>query len=214
MKDIHLAGVALALFAAVCSLPLGEAGASAQSRGTAAQPQKASLPRVTIVTELGEIVVELEPEKAPITVTNFLRYMDAAYFDGGRVHRTVKLNPDNQPSNNVKIEVIQAGPRPGVELFPPIVLERTSKTGLRHKDGVISMGRTDPDTARGDFFICVGDQPSLDFGGARNPDRQGFAAFGRVVSGMDVVRKIHQSPVEAQRLNPPVRILYVRRRAL
>jgi peptidyl-prolyl cis-trans isomerase A (cyclophilin A) len=201
------------MFAAVCSLPLGEGGASAHSRGTAAQPQKAPLPRATIVTELGEIVVEFEPEKAPITVTNFLRYMDAAYFDGGRFHRTVKLNPDNQPSNTVKIEVIQAGPRPGVELFPPIALERTSRTGLLHKDGVISMGRTDPDSARGDFFICVGDQPSLDFGGARNPDGQGFGAFGRVVSGMDVVRKIHQSPVEAQRLSPPVRILSVRRRA-
>ncbi len=198
----------VALWAAAVALP----------RQTTAPPQKAAaarapLPRVTIATDLGEIVVELEPERAPVTVANFWRYMDAAYYDGGRFHRTVTLNPDNQPNNKVKIEVIQAGPRPGVELFPPLALERTSQTGLRHADGAISMGRTDPDTARGDFFICVGRQPELDFGGARNPDGQGFAAFGRVVRGMDVVRRIHLAPVEAQRLTPPVKIHSIRRRS-
>jgi peptidyl-prolyl cis-trans isomerase A (cyclophilin A) len=177
--------------------------------------------RLAIVTELGTIEVDLEPAKAPITVANFLRYMDAAYYDGGRFHRTVKHNPDNQPNNTVKIEVIQAGPKVDASVppaerkspFPPITLERTSVSGILHKDGVISMTRLGPDTATGDFFICVGDQPELDFAGKRNPDGQGFAAFGRVVKGMDVVRKIHQAPVEAQRLTPPVKIISIRRRA-
>lgn len=178
--------------------------------------------KVTIVieTEAGAIEVELDAKRAPGTVVNFLRYVDGGHYNGGRFHRTVKLNPDNQPQNTVKIEVIQAGPRVDEsvpadqrkEIFPPIALERTNKTGILHKDGVISMARLGPDTATGDFFICVGDQPELDFGGKRNPDGQGFAAFGRVVRGMDVVRKIHQSPVEGQRLTPPVRIVRVTRK--
>ncbi len=148
-----------------------------------------------------------------MTVANFLRYVDAGHYTGGVFHRTVKLNPDNQPNNTVKIEVIQAGPSPEQkELFPAIPLERTSKTGLRHVDGAVSMARAEPDSAQGDFSICIGPQPELDFGGKRNPDGQGFAAFGRVVGGMDVVRKIHQSPVEAQRLTPPVKILRIRRK--
>ena len=103
--------------------------------------------------------------------------------------------------------------------FPPIALERTSVTGLLHKDGAISMARGMPDSATSGWFICINDQPSLDFGGARNPDGQGFAAFGRVVSGMDVVRKIQQAPssadrktnTEAQRLTPPIKIIKVAR---
>ena len=174
--------------------------------------QESGRVRAVIETELGEIEVELDAERAPVTVANFLRYVDAGYYTGGVFHRTVKLQPDNQPNNTVKIEVIQAGPNPGrKELFPAISLERTSKTDLRHVDGAISMARLAPDTAQGDFFICIGDQPDLDFAGKRNPDGQGFAAFGRVVRGMEVVRKIHQSPVEAQRLTPPVKILRVRR---
>ena len=95
---------------------------------------------------------------------------------------------------------------------PAIALERTTVTGLAHVDGAISMARSGPDTATSSFFICIGDQPSLDFGGARNPDGQGFAAFGRVVAGMDVVRAIQVEPVDAQRLDPPVRIVRVSRR--
>lgn len=175
---------------------------------------------VAIVTDGGTVDVELDGKRAPLTVANFLRYMDAGYYDGGRFHRTVTVNPDNQPRNAVKIEVIQAGPRVNESIlaaerkgpFPPIPLERTSVTGILHKDGVISMARLGPDTATGDFFICVGDQPELDFGGRRNPDGQGFAAFGRVVKGMDVVKKIHLSPVEAQRLAPPVKIVSIRRK--
>jgi peptidyl-prolyl cis-trans isomerase A (cyclophilin A) len=160
--------------------------------------------RVQLRTELGDIEIELSP-KAPKTVANFLRYVDGGYYDGGRFHRTV--TPGNQPGNTVKIEVIQAGVRPELaKELPPIALERTKDTGLSHKDGTISMARDGPDTATGDFFLCVGDQPELDFGGKRNPDGQGFAAFGRVVKGMDVVKKIQLAPAAGQTLTPPVRI--------
>lgn len=175
-------------------------------------PQETGRIRAVIETELGAIEVELDAARAPVTVANFLRYVDEGYYTGGVFHRTVKRNPDNQPSNSVKIEVIQAGPNPErKQLLPAIPLERTSKTGLRHVEGAISMARLEPDSAQGDFFLCIGDQPELDFGGKRNPDGQGFAAFGRVVRGMDVVRTIHQAPAEAQRLTPPVRILRIRR---
>ena len=161
---------------------------------------------VRIDTSLGPIVVALDEQHAPTTVANFLRYVDAGKYKGGEFHRTVKLNPDNQPNNTVKIEVIQAGPAPGQLPFPPVPLERTSVTGLKHGDGAISMARGAPDSAAGDFFICIGPQPELDFGGKRNPDGQGFAAFGHVMSGMEVVRKIQQSPAQEQKLTPPVTI--------
>jgi peptidyl-prolyl cis-trans isomerase A (cyclophilin A) len=167
---------------------------------------------VLIETELGSIEVELYAKQAPATVANFLRYVDAGQYVGGRFHRTVK--PDNQPNNNVKIEVIQAGVNPdkAQEGFAAIALERTSQTGLKHIDGAISMARLGPDTATSDFFICVGAQPELDFGGRRNPDGQGFAAFGRVTKGMEIVRKIQMAAAEEQRLTPPIRILSVKRK--
>lgn len=168
------------------------------------------LPRVVIETSLGEIEVALEATKAPQTTANFLRYVAAKKYDGGRFHRTVRM--DNQPQSPVKIEVIQAGPAPGTAEFAPIALERTSVTGLKHLDGVISMARSQPDTATADFFFCVGDQPSLDFGGKRNPDGQGFAAFGHVVRGADVVRRIHRRPVVQQKLAPPVSIIRLYRK--
>jgi peptidyl-prolyl cis-trans isomerase A (cyclophilin A) len=167
--------------------------------------------RVLIRTEKGDVEVELDAARAPATVANFLRYVDGKFYDGGRFHRTV--TPDNQPQNKVKIEVIQAGinPKQEKEEFPPIKLERTRDTKLAHKNGTISMARAGPDTATSDFFICIGDQPELDFGGKRNPDGQGFAAFGRVVKGMDVVRTIQMAPADGQVLSPPVRILSVTR---
>ena len=114
----------------------------------------------------------------------------------------------------MKIEVIQAGINPDKEKdeFKPIKLERTKDTGLKHKDGTISMARDGPDTATSDFFICIGDQPELDFGGKRNPDGQGFAAFGQVVKGMDVVKKIQKSTAEKQMLKPPVKIIKIVRK--
>jgi len=99
----------------------------------------------------------------------------------------------------------------GRDRFPAIPLERTSDTGLHHVNGTVSMARVGPDTGTYEFFICVGDQPALDFGGARNPDGQGFAAFGQVVRGLDVVRQIQQAPADGQTLRPPVGILSARR---
>src|SRR5271168_1772037 len=123
--------------------------------------------RVRIDTTLGVIVVSLDEKSAPNTVANFLRYVDAGQYNGGRFHRTVKVAPDNQPANSVKIEVIQGGPAVGQPALPPIALERTSVTGLKHIEGAISMARGGPDTATGDFFICIGAQPELDYGGKR-----------------------------------------------
>jgi peptidyl-prolyl cis-trans isomerase A (cyclophilin A) len=164
--------------------------------------------RVLVQTELGDIVLEVDTQRAPRTAANFLRYVDAGQYNGGTFHRTVKM--DNQPDSLVKIEVIQAGVSADrtKDGFPPIAIERTSETGLRHVDGAISMARGQPDSATSGWFICINDQPSLDFGGARNPDGQGFAAFGRVVQGMDVVRKIQRAPnTDAQRLTPPIAIV-------
>ena len=164
-------------------------------------------PRVRIETDLGNIVVELNIRAAPVTVSNFVRYVDGKFFDGGSFFRTV--TPSNQPTNLVKIQVIQAESPPAREqdFFAPIPLERTRDTGLHHRDGTLSMARDGPDTAQSSFSICVGDQPELDFGGKRNPDGQGFAAFGQVIEGMDVVRKIHGSPANGQRLTPVIRIV-------
>jgi peptidyl-prolyl cis-trans isomerase A (cyclophilin A) len=160
---------------------------------------------VRMETEMGDIVVALSGDRAPATTRNFLEYVDAGAYTGGRFHRTVK--PDNQPQSPVKIEVIQGGPNPEFKgLRPPVALERTRVTGLRHVNGAISMARSGPDTATADFFFCIGDQPELDFGGKRNPDGQGFAAFGLVVEGLPIVRKIQQAAATEQRLTPPVTI--------
>ena len=165
--------------------------------------------KVEVVTTAGRIVAVLDDAKAPATTANFLRYVDERLYDEGSFHRTV--TPGNQPQSPVKIEVVQASARSRDGRFGAIPLERTSRTGLRHVNGAISMARGAPDSATSDFFICIGDQPELDFGGKRNPDGQGFAAFGRVTEGMDVVRKIQQSPAEGQSLKPPVVIQRVRR---
>jgi peptidyl-prolyl cis-trans isomerase A (cyclophilin A) len=169
--------------------------------------------RVLVRTELGDILLEVDTGRAPATSANFLRYIDAGHYDGGTFHRTVKM--DNQPDSPVKIEVIQAGVNAdrAKDGFPAIPIERTSVTGLRHTSGVISMARGQPDSATSGWFICINDQPSLDFGGMRNADGQGFAAFGRVIRGMDVVREIQRAPnTDAQKLTPPVRIIAVTRR--
>jgi peptidyl-prolyl cis-trans isomerase A (cyclophilin A) len=169
--------------------------------------------RVLIQTDKGDIEVELDAAKAPVTTANFLKYVDGKFYDGGRFHRTV--TPDNQPDDKVKIEVIQAGINPdkAKDELPPIKLERTDATKLLHKDGTISMARDGPDTATSDFFMCVGDQPELDFGGKRNPDGQDFAAFGRVLKGMDVVKKIQKAEAEGQNLKPPVKIVKIVRKS-
>lgn len=147
--------------------------------------------RVRIDTEIGAIVLELDPDKAPGTVTNFLRYVDDKRYDGATFYRVVRM--DNQATSPVKIEVIQGGlGTDSTRMFPPIAQETTQKTGLKHLDGTLSMARGKPESGASEFFICINAQPELDFGGKRNPDGQGFAAFGRVIEGMDVVRRIQQ----------------------
>jgi peptidyl-prolyl cis-trans isomerase A (cyclophilin A) len=175
-----------------------------------AQGQAAPV-RVLLATDAGDIEIEVDTVRAPITAANFLHYVDARLFDEGVFHRAVR--PDNQQEKPVKIAVIQArANRVRQAEFPPAIqLERTNATKLLHKNGTISMARAEPDSGRSEFFICVGDQPSLDYGGARNPDGQGFAAFGRVVRGMDVVRKIQMAPAKGETLTPPIRIVSARR---
>lgn len=171
-----------------------------------------SHPRVELVTDSGQIILEIYEQEAPVTASNFLRYVDEGRFEGATFYRVVTLQ--NQPNNEVKIEVIQGGLSFRGEHpnnLPPIRHETTDETGILHRDGVLSMARVEPGTAAGEIFICVGDQPELDFGGKRNPDGQGFAAFGRVVEGMDVVRKIQQLSETEQRLDDPVPWLSVRR---
>ena len=177
---------------------------------SAAQDSDGKIP-VVIKTNMGDILVEIDAEKAPITVSNFLRYVDAGLYNGGSFFRTV--HTDNQPSDSIRIAVIQGGANRTrrSDFFDAIPLERTSDTALPHLDGTISMARGGPDTATHSFFICIDVQPELDFGGLRNPDGQGFAAFGQVVSGMDIVRKIQMLPAEAQTLTPTIEILSIRR---
>lgn len=178
------------------------------------QAYMGSNPRVQIQSELGQIILELFPRQAPRTVANFLRYVDEDRYQGATFYRTVRM--DNHTQGPIKIEVVQGGLGMGEHpaKLPPIVLETTALTGLRHRNGTVSMARLEPDSAQSEFFICIGDQPELDYGGRRNPDGQGFAAFGQVVAGMEVVRGIHQRPsgghtppVEGQWLLEPVRIL-------
>ncbi len=179
--------------------------------GEGSQLPSPALPHVILETSLGTIELEIDAIRAPLTAANFLNYVDAKLYDGGRFHRTVRA--DNQPQNDVKIDVVQAGTNPAraMDLSPPIPLERTSVTKLSHVDGALSMARSRPETGRSDFFICIGNQPELDFGGKRNADGQGFAVFGRVVKGMDVVRKIQASPANGQTLTPGVPISSARR---
>lgn len=166
--------------------------------------------RCLIKTELGDISIELYPKKAPITVVNFLKYADAHLYDSSTFFRAVTLN--NQPNNPVKIEVIQGGNVDSVKDFEPIPLETTDQTEVLHKNGTISMARGKPASATSSFFICINDQPSLDYGGKRNPDGQGFAAFGRVIKGMDVVKRIQNLyPEQGQYFKPPVVIISITR---
>ena len=171
-------------------------------------------PQVLISTELGDIIVEVYSNKAPITSANFLKYVDSDRYNNlAYFYRVVRL--DNQTDKPIKIEVIQGG------YYEDSIIEKhqislikhetTKQTGVLHKDGVISMARIEPGTASSEFFICIGDQPELDFGGKRNPDGQGFAAFGKVLKGMDIVRKIQQLKDNAQYLLKPIKIKSIKR---
>src|SRR5690606_21793350 len=157
-----------------------------------------------ITTEMGDIKVELYPERAPMTVENFLAYVEAGAYTGSSFFRV--CTPENEAEREIKIEVIQGGDVPEEQLRPAIGLETTATTGLKHLDGTLSMARLEANTAQSNFFICIGDQPELDFGGKRHPDGQGFAAFGQVLSGMEVVRAIQQQKGVGQYLVDSVKI--------
>ena len=164
---------------------------------------------VRIETAHGDIDIAVDTRHAPITAANFLKYVDGKFYDGGRFHRATR--PDNYtpaPPDKPAMAIIQGGinPERRREGFDPIPLERTSVTGLKHVVGTVSMARAAAaDTARSDFFICLDDQPSLDFGGKRFDDGQGGAAFARVVKGLDVVRRIQQQPTNEKGETPMAR---------
>ena len=164
----------------------------------------ADKPRVALETGAGRMVLELELERAPLTVCNFLSYVTDGDYEAGSFFRTVVSETNDNPH---PIDVIQAATPRGADdtLRPPIPLERTRDTGLAHVAGAVSMARDGPDTGTSSFFIVTQDTPSLDFGGGRNPDGQGFAVFGRLVEGLDIARRIQMSPADAEeQLTRPV----------
>jgi peptidyl-prolyl cis-trans isomerase A (cyclophilin A) len=161
---------------------------------------------VLIRTDMGDMTVEIYRERAPVTASNFLAHVEQGHYRNSFFYRVVRM--DNQLQNQVKIEVIQGGlfHDEVLDTITPIRHESTRETGILHTDGVISMARMGPGTASTEFFICIGDQPSLDYGGQRNPDGQGFAAFGKVVRGMELARAIQALPDEGQYLKEKVKI--------
>lgn len=162
-----------------------------------------------IKTSLGNIQVELYPEKAPLTVANFLNYVDHQLYNGTSFFRV--CTPENEIDRKIRIEVIQGGDIQEEKQFETIPIETTKQTGIHHLNGTVSMARDKPNSATSSFFICIGDQPELDFAGKRNPDGMGFAAFGIVTKGMKIVRKIQKQKEQDQRLIEPVAIYSVRR---
>ena len=167
--------------------------------------QNTTIP-ISIYTELGPIIIELYSDEAPITVNNFLKYVDEGRYKDFHFYRVVHF--ENQPQNDIKIEVIQGGlgfDENNLEL-DGIPHETTEISNIKHLNGTISMARMAPGTASSEIFICINDQPELDFKGLRNPDGYGFAAFGKVTSGMDIVRKIQALPSNQQILNDHVKV--------
>lgn len=164
--------------------------------------------RCEIETTEGTIIVELYPEKAPITVGNFLKYVDAELYNNSSFFRV--CTPENEADRDIKIQVIQGGDVDELVTFPPIKLETTEQTGIKHLNGTISMARDKPHSATSSFFICINDQPELDYQGKRNPDGQGFGAFGKVIKGMDVVLKIQAQENKEQQLLKPILIKTVK----
>jgi len=162
-----------------------------------------------IKTSEGDIHVKLFQKKAPNTVANFFRYIDAGLYTESSFFRT--CTPENESERAIKIEVIQGGNIPKNNGFEPIKIETTNNTKIKHKNGTISMARGKPNSATSSFFICVNKQPELDYAGKRNPDGQGFAAFGKVTKGMKVVKKIQQKENKNQQLISPVTIYSIER---
>jgi peptidyl-prolyl cis-trans isomerase A (cyclophilin A) len=174
---------------------------------------KYKYPHVLIETKFGEIEIELYPDKAPKSVTAFLSYVDSGFYTNSSFYRVLK--EENQPSGSFKAQLIQGGIwqtdyKKGSSLTG-IPHEPTNQTGILHTNGTLSLARTSPGTASSEFFICIGDQPAYDYGGAANPDGQGFAAFGKVIRGMDIVRKIHQQPDYEESFEKPIEIFNIKR---
>lgn len=163
--------------------------------------------KIRMITEEGEIIAEIYTQQAPRTSAHFLRYVTEGYYNGGSFFRTAR-SAENQPKDAVKIDVIQAGPHiwKARSPFDPIMIETTNETGLKHVHGALSLARMTPDSGNNNFFICIGEQPELDAGGKRHPDGLGFAVFGKVTQGMDVVRRIHAAKAEGQGISSPVKI--------
>jgi peptidyl-prolyl cis-trans isomerase A (cyclophilin A) len=163
---------------------------------------------VVIQTGYGEIELELYANQAPKTVQAFLSYIDSGYYKNSQFYRVLTI--ENQPSNAPKTELIQGGiwktNYARASTLPGIPHESTQQTGIEHKDGTMSLARGAPGTAGSEFFICLGRQKGLDAGGENIADRQGFAAFGRVVKGMSVVRKIYKQREAEQYFRPPIPI--------
>lgn len=174
--------------------------------------------RVRLVTELGAVAIEVYLDRAPISAAAFLRCVEGGAYAGASFFRTVRADNDRGAP---PIEVVQAAVADMSKAHPGVPHETTMKTGIRHVDGTVSLARTAVGTGTSaTFFICIGDQPALDFGTTRNEDGQGFAAFGRVVEGMEIVRAIHGAPtqpdapvayLEGQLIRDPVMILSAQR---
>ena len=171
-------------------------------------------PVVVIETKYGAIEIELYTDKAPQTAGAFLRYVDSGFYENTSFYRVLNMN--NQPSNAPKTEILQGGlwrtKNEKARSIPGIPHESTGTTGIKHKDGVISVARLAPGTANAEFFICIDDQPGLDEGGENVGDKLGYAAFGKVIRGMSVVRKIYMQNDRNQYLDPPVAIFTIRRK--
>ena len=174
---------------------------------------KPAHPHVLIITNAGDIEAEIYTDKAPKTANAFLRNVDKNYYKNSSFYRI--LNNDNQPSNAPKSNLIQGGiwktNYAQTLSVPGIAHESTKQTGIRHQNGTLSMARMEPGTAGTEFFICVGDQPGFDYGGVNNPDGQGYAAFGKVVKGMNVVNTIYNRPENNQAFTPQVYIFNIKR---
>jgi peptidyl-prolyl cis-trans isomerase A (cyclophilin A) len=188
------------------------AAAAALAAGPAwAQPART---RVRLETDKGVIAAELADDKAPITVANFLHYVDTGRMDGAVFYRASRA--PGAPT----MGLIEAGVKDPAKLFPPIAHESTLTTGLKHLDGTLSMARFAPGTATSDFSICCGDAPYLDAHPEAPGDNAGYAAFGQVTEGMEVARSILVMPttgaaanpaMQGEVIDPPVRILSARR---
>ena len=205
------ARIVAAALVAVISAPV-LASAQAMAPAAAEAPQQDLVP-VALETEAGRIVLALDRARAPITTRNFLRYLDAGRLNGITFYRAMNLWEG--------AGLVQAGVREAAKLYPPIEHEPTSKTGILHEDGTISMARGAPGSAQADFFITVGKIDGFDAGGDPSSDNLGYAAFGRVVEGMDVVKRLLAAPVsptkgeregmKGQILETPVKILKAER---